>query len=197
MPMLLLQDVEEKLAERLSPESLDHSLRTRDTAVKLAKRHNSDIEKTSLAALLHDYAKDLSNSDLLSESIRLGLRVNWVEERNPYLLHPRVGAALVETELGVVDPEVISAIAKHTYGDTAMSYLDLIVYLADVIEPGRNFYGLDTIRELAKTDLRQAFKHAYLQQILFVFSKGAYVHPTSVEVWNRLLEMERDNERAK
>lgn len=187
-------ELESILESRLSAKSCSHCLRTRDTAVALAKRFGVDEQRAAEAALLHDYAKDLSGLELLRLSEKMGLAVIWVEERNPYLLHARLGAALAEKELGISDPAVLGAIRKHTYGDPFMSDLDKVVYLADVIEPGRKFAGLEEIRELAATDLKRAFKAAYLKQILFVFSKGAFVHPTSVDVWNRLLETENNLE---
>ncbi|MCP6368247.1 bis(5'-nucleosyl)-tetraphosphatase (symmetrical) YqeK, partial [Klebsiella pneumoniae] len=72
------------------------------------------------------------------------------------LWHAPVGAFLVRNEVGITDKEVLDAIAYHTSGRPGMTLLEKIVYVADYIEPGRRFPGVDEVRELAKKDLNAA-----------------------------------------
>lgn len=178
---------QDKLAGRLSEKSFEHCLRTKDTAIRLATRHGVDHYQAAVAGLLHDYTRDYSRSELLSVAREVGLKVNWVEELNPYLLHAPLAAILVQSELGVDDPMIIGAIKKHTIGGLDINDLDRLIFLADVIEPGRNFPDLGAIRELAMDDLRVAFKEAYFKQLQFVLAKRAFIHPLSIKVWNKLL----------
>ncbi|HEX21543.1 MAG TPA: HD domain-containing protein [Actinobacteria bacterium] len=181
---------QDKLVRRLSGKSFEHSLRTKDTATRLAGRHGVNHWQAAIAGLLHDYARDYSRPELLTAARQAGLKIKWVEEKNPYLLHAPLGAVLVHSELGVDDPLIIGAIRKHTIGGLEMNDLDRLVFLADVIEPMRKFPGLAEIRKLADEDLRAAFKEAYFKQLQFVLAKRAFIHPLSIKVWNTMLAEE-------
>jgi len=178
---------QDKLSARLSEKSFKHCLRTKDTALRLAACHGVDRKQAEVAGLLHDYTRDYTRPELLSSAREIGLKIIKVEEMNPYLLHAPLAAALVQKDLGIDDPLIIGAIKKHTIGALEMNDLDRLIFLADVIEPGRNFPGLAEIRELAEMDLSVAFKEAYFKQLEFVLKKRAFIHPLSIKVWNKLL----------
>ncbi len=176
----------DEMKKRVGTAVYEHSRRTSETAAALAVTHGADEGQARLAGLVHDIAKDLQASDLLRLADRYGLKVDPVEEKKPYLLHAAVGAKMVADDLGIDDEQIISAVAKHTFGDTNMSKLDKIIYLADVIEPERRFKGLAEIRKRAEVDLDAAFAAAYRGQMIFIIEKGGYLHPRTVNVWNRI-----------
>lgn len=184
----LKETIKAGLERELSRASLEHTLRTAAAAVHLAEIHDADREAAELAGLCHDIAKDMADSQLLSRARLYGLDIDPVEERKPYLLHAAIGARIATEDYGIEDRRVISAVAKHTFGDTKMDKLDKIVYLADVIEPNRDFKGLDKIRSLAEVDIDSAFAAAYRGQLLFIIEKGGYLHPRTLSVWNQLAE---------
>ncbi len=186
-------EIRRQLSNRLSKANYEHSVRTMETAIKLAGIHGEDVEKTKAAALLHDYSRDLKSEELINASRKAGLDVNWVEEKVPYLLHGPLGAIQVKTDLNIDDSEILSAIRNHTYGSTRMGPLDLIVYLADLIEPARDGVRIGKVRAMARDDLERAFRFSYQVQIGFLVDHGKYIHPKTAEVWNKIIDMENVN----
>ncbi len=185
-----IEELKIVLKKRLSKDSYEHSLRTMDIAIDLADIHGVDTKKAAVAALLHDYARDLSGEELIASSRKAGHNINWVEERLPYLLHAPLGATQVETNLKIDDQDILSAIRKHTYGATQMNPLELTVFLADLIEPSRDGGRIGKVRDEANVDLYKAFKLAYEYQIGKLVAQGRYIHPVTMEVWNKIVDME-------
>ncbi len=157
-------------------------------ADKLAVRWQADTVKARIAAVLHDYAKYENDQALLAYAKESAYTTNQAEEGNPQLLHGPVGAYLVQKHLGVDDPEILSAIAYHNFGKAKMSLLDKIIYLADAIEPGRAYPGVEDLREWAFEDLDKAVLASVRQTIQFVLDKEEYLHPGSVAMWNDMIQ---------
>lgn len=130
-----------------------HSVRVARCADVLAQRHGADAKKARLAGLLHDLARLYTPEMLLAESEARGLPISAAERAHPMLLHAKLGAAIARERFGVDDPQVLSAIEKHTTGAGEMSPLDCIVYLADSLEPGRTFAERGALWDLAAGDL--------------------------------------------
>jgi predicted HD superfamily hydrolase involved in NAD metabolism len=181
-----LAEIENKLRRQLAPEDFGHCQRTAETAVGLARAHSADEQRARLAGLVHDVAKGLDDQELLRLAAEYGLAVNSVERKKPYLLHSAVGARMLVSSYGVDDRQVLQAVERHTFGAPKMSKLDKIIYLADVIEPLREFEGLERVRRLAETDLDAGFAAAYQGQLIFVVRKGGYLHPQTLTVWNEI-----------
>jgi predicted HD superfamily hydrolase involved in NAD metabolism len=133
-----------------------HSVRVARCAELLARRHGVDSCKARLAGMLHDLARLYSPARLLGECQARGLSIDSVERERPVLLHARLGAAIARESFGVEDDEVLSAIEKHTIGADEMSPLDCVVYLADSLEPNRNFPERGELWNLALRDLAGA-----------------------------------------
>jgi len=180
------------LKERLSSKRFEHSLSVSQTASALAYRHGYDSSLAALAGLLHDYARDMSEEDLLDFAEANKLIGHPVERQVPVLLHGPVGAFLVREELGVCDREVIEAIAYHTTGAPGMSALAGIVYLADMIEPLRDFPGVAALRNLAENDLQSAILAGLDSAIGYCMDLGMLIHPISIEARNSLLIQKKD-----
>lgn len=179
--------LKETLKNILKPEHYEHSLRTAETAKQMAHAYGVDEDKAYLAGLLHDYTKSFAPAKLISEAERLGIEINSAERLVPYLLHAKVGARLVESDLKITDKELLSAIEKHTFGATSMTRLDKIVYVADIIEPGRSYAGLDALRQIAFDGLDEVFKAAYMNVVEHLVKAKKVMHPVTVEVWNKLV----------
>lgn len=157
-----------------------HCVRVARSADILAQIHGVDPRKARLAALLHDLARLYSTDRLIDECRRRRLPIDAFERRNPIVLHAPLGAELAREQFGVEDPEVLSAIAKHTLGAEAMSPLDCVVYLADTLEPGRDFANRRKIWDLARVDLRAAMSAAIVDSFVYLASLGREPAPQTL-----------------
>ena len=169
------------LTQALSPKRLAHSLGVEETAEALALRYGADPEKAALAGLVHDCAKDLSENDLCWRGLLLHRRYEEWVEKNPALLHGPVGAIIARDDLGIEDEDVLLAVAWHTTGRAEMNTLEKIIYLADMIEPGRTFPGVEKLRAVAEEDLDEACLKALETVKLFVTGRGLYLAGESTE----------------
>jgi len=172
------------LADWFDKELFAHSLRVRDVAKEMAKHFKVDVEKASLAGLLHDFGRGIREADMLSEAKKLNIPVNYVEKINPCLLHAPLGGKLVVSRLGIKDVDTINAISRHTVGEPQMSDLDMVVYIADMIEPARSFSDLEKIRDFGHKRLLEVFELAYVCTLYHLLKWKKFIHPKSFEVWN-------------
>ena len=178
------------LKTKVNEKRFIHSINTAKVAVMLAKRYGADEEKAYVAGLLHDIAKGQSADSLIKLSIEYGVPVDKYELDNPELMHGKIGAAIIKKELGICDEEILSAIEWHTTGHGNMSLLEKIVYLADIIEPGRKFTETDSIRQIAYEDIDAAMMLCLKHVMSFVKNKGFSLHPKSIEAYNYLNNQE-------
>ena len=103
------------------------------------------------------------------------------------VLHAPVGAYVAKERYGVVDNEVLCAIRRHTVGAEDMSLLDAIVYVADMIEPGRKYFdGLDRARAMARKDIFQAAALCGKLTRSFNKGKGAKMHPVTEKMIEKI-----------
>lgn len=169
-----------RLKQQLSDRRLLHSLLVAYTARGLARLHGIDPEQAALAGLLHDCAKcmPLSQMQQLARENRLLMDKETLQSEN--LLHGPVGAVVAERDYGVSQEPVLSAIRCHTTGKVGMLPLDMILYLADKIEPSRRSYpALETVRRLAQTDLAAAMLYSLASTLSYVRSQKTVPHPTT------------------
>lgn len=182
--MLSEDEIKRRLEKMISRRRLIHCLGVQTTAVKLARLHGSDRQKASIAGLVHDCARDLSHDTLIEMVERFRIVADEIELGEPALLHAPVGAELARVEFGIDDEEILSAIRLHTTGDSGMSLLDKIIYLADYIEPGRSYAGAGKLRRLAMEDFGRALIVATNQTIAYVIRRGGLIHPRTVDARN-------------
>ncbi|MGI6315998.1 MAG: nicotinate (nicotinamide) nucleotide adenylyltransferase [Christensenellales bacterium] len=169
---------ESRLAAAVKPSTFRHSLGVQETAIVLAKKWNVNAEQASLAGLLHDCAKGLPEEELLARLRQWGYPRLSEETKYLPVLHAPAGAYLAREAYGVEDEAVLNAIARHTVPEPEMTDLDKVIFLSDMIEPGRKDYpGLSALREEAFIDLRQAYVHGLASTISHCREKGMPVHP--------------------
>lgn len=179
--------LQRQLSETLDEKRYKHSLGVSITAEQLAKRFGVSPEKARLAGLLHDCAREYPVSQM--EGIAEGLQLEFTElERSaPILLHALIGAELAGTKYLVADPEIKQAIRLHSTGGAGMSKLDKVVYLADMIEPARDYPEVGALRRIAERDLNEALLEALEQSIRFIIKKRSVLHPGTLEARNEIL----------
>ena len=142
----------EKILEHLDEHRVAHVAGCESEAVRLAMHWGEDPELAAEAGILHDITKSLSFDEQLQLCEKYGIINDNSELEAPKLLHAKTGAALARDLFGVSDT-VYAAIRWHTTGKPDMSLFEKILYLADYIEPTRDFEGIDELRELAFSDL--------------------------------------------
>lgn len=171
---------------KIGEKRFKHSLNTAKEAVSLAKRYNADEDKAYIAGLLHDVAKGLPKQELEAAASENNIEIDKYEKLNPELIHGKIGAAMVKRDLGINDEEILSAIKWHTTGYKNMTLLEKIIYLADIIEPGRNFKETDELRAIAYKDIDDAMIFGLRHVMKFVKSKELTLHPNSLEAYESL-----------
>lgn len=165
-----LEELRREVRGRMSEKRYRHTLGVEKTAACLAERFGEDVYQARTAALLHDLTKALDYEEQLKLCGRYGIITDY-GENGKALLHADTAAALARQEFGVSE-ETAQAVAYHTTGAPGMTALDKIVYLADCIEPGREYPGVEKLRRLCKKDLDQAMICSLRQSIEHIQSKG-------------------------
>ncbi|MBA3425330.1 MAG: bis(5'-nucleosyl)-tetraphosphatase (symmetrical) YqeK [Rubrobacteraceae bacterium] len=166
---------------RLSDKRYGHTQRVAETAERLASLHGLDTYRTRLAALLHDAARETGAEEFLRISEEWDMPVGQPERESPMLLHGPVAAELARRDLGVEDEEVLKAIRVHTTGAPDMGPVALAVFVADAIEPGRNYPSVARLRDLAEEDLREVAAEALRRAIAHNEERSRETHPASQE----------------
>lgn len=159
----------------MQPGRIPHVQGCEAEAVKLAGRYGADEDEAREAAILHDITKALTLEDQLQLCRNYDIMTDAVEQAEVKLLHSKTGAALAREQFGVSD-RVSDAICWHTTGREDMMLLEKIIYIADYIEPTRDFEGVDELRRLAYTDLDRALVKGLQMSIDDMKSRGIVPH---------------------
>ncbi len=154
--MITAEEAKRLAKKNLSHKRYEHTCNVRRLAVKLARAHGANEERAALAALLHDIAKDLARDRLLQIFTENAIIAENVTQRPFPVWHGVAAAILAQTEYGVDDPEILSAIRCHTTGKAGMTQLDKIIYLADMASEERTYPEAPQLRKHALEDLDRA-----------------------------------------
>jgi predicted HD superfamily hydrolase involved in NAD metabolism len=172
----------------LTKKRFEHSVRVAETAVRLAQIYNVSSEKAELASIFHDYCKYRS----LDEMKRIIQTTYLPKDLLLYhheLWHGPVASIMIEQEYGIKDDAIQSAIYCHTTGRANMSDLELIIFVADYIEPGRSFPGLDEVRDMATQDLIKAAWMVSQNTINYLMEKKNRIYPDTFHAYNDLTRL--------
>lgn len=186
----------EALIEAVSTQMPDkrwkHTLGVMESSIKLAERYGADPVRAEEAAILHDVAKYWPVDSMKEIIEQNGLSAELLRH-DKQLWHAEVGAFVAERDYGITDPEVIAAIRFHTSGRVGMSLLEKIVCLADYIEPGRDFPGVENIRKLAKVSLEEGLVAGFDSTISLLLEKRRIIFPLTVLARNDLVRLLEEN----
>ena len=180
-----IKEIETDLSNKLSKKRFIHTLGVVNSAMYLAKKYGANIEDAHLAALLHDCAKEiplLEMRDLVAD-----LPCDQDMLHSGALLHGLAGMVLANTQYGVTNPDILEAIRVHTTGKENMSKLDKIIFLADYIEPNRNFPGVNDIRLAAEQSLDAGVICGFDMTIRHLIDSGDSIYPLTILSRNDLL----------
>lgn len=160
-----------------------HCVRVSETAKKLARLNNYSENKAALAGFVHDYAKQVPVEEyrkvIKNENFDQDL-LNW----NRAIWHGIVGTYFIKKDLKITDPEILQAVRRHTTADIEMTTLDKIVFMADFIEPGRDFPGVDEARKITYNDLDEGVGYQLAHTLEFLIEQRNKIYPRTLEAYN-------------
>ncbi len=185
-----LQAVQTWVKSQVSARRFNHIQGVAQTARRLAIRYHLPLSKALWAAWLHDCGKELSKKAMKSWLRKSRFRLDADETEMPGLWHPHVGAAIALKKWGIRDPQTLEAIKCHTLGHPGMGPLAQLIFVADFIEPGRNFPGVIVVRRTANKSLPDAVLMKASMTIAFLTQKKMRVHPRLLDTWNSFLKTE-------
>jgi predicted HD superfamily hydrolase involved in NAD metabolism len=184
---MTIDEIKEKLRGGLSPKRFKHSLGVMDTAVKLAVLYGVDVSKAEMAGLLHDCAREIKVEEVLRICKEHNIAVDDICAMQPKLLHGPVGSVVARKEYGIEDEEILGAIYCHTTGRKDMKALDKIIFLADYIEPGRDFSGVEKVREAVFEDLDKGMVISLVTIIKHLVKKRELIQLDTIDTWNYMM----------
>ena len=187
---LPMDELEQAVISLLKPGRVRHVLGCRDTAVELAKRWGADVTDAARAGLLHDITKALDGPLQLTLCGEYGILLDHFSTKNPKTLHALTGSLVAERIFGE-NPAVVSAIRYHTTGKADMKLLEKIIYVADYMEPNRDFPGVERLRTLAFADIDGALKLGLEMTLAHLKKQGSEVSPESREALEWLKRKEK------
>ena len=156
-------------------------MRVARLAERLAAAHGENTSRARTAGMLHDLARLYSAERLMRECEARGMTIDAFERETPIVLHARLGAELAREHFGITDEAILSAIARHTVGAAGMSRLDAIVYLADGLEPGRDFQQRAGLESLAFRSLDDAMIAVIRSSFAYLSAKNLPVAPQTLQ----------------
>ena len=137
------------------------------------------------SAILHDCTKYLDLDEQLALCAQYQIPLDEMERSAVKLLHAKTGAAIAKYVYGESD-QVYQAIFYHTTGRAGMSRMEKILYLADYIEPNRDFPEVEEMRALAYQDLDRAVAMGAALSIQEMQEKQYPLHPNTLECYQSL-----------
>lgn len=172
------------VARHVSKKRFRHIQGVVETAKGLAFQHGADPDRAEAAAWLHDVYREKTESELAGLAQDAGMSL---PDGDPETWHGPVTAARLERDFGVAGPDIAHAVACHTTGCVDMPLLTRVLYVADAVEPGRDYPGIEALRALAAEDLTQAVRRVAEESIRFLLDEGKTIALVTVEMRNRLL----------
>ena len=110
-----------------------------------------------------------------------------VEEINKSLWHSIIAPIVAKEKLGIEDEEILSSLRWHTTGKEDMTTLEKIIYIADMIEPTRDFDGLEELRNITFNNLDDGVLAGLTHTMKFLLSKNSLMDENTVKARNYLL----------
>lgn len=163
---------------QLEKKRFEHTLRVREVAIELAEQNNISKQDAELAAIFHDCAKNYSQPKLRRLILQSRLPKDLLHYHHE-LWHGPVGSILVERDFGITNPAILQAIRFHTTGRGSMSQLDMVIFVADYIEPQRCFPGVDEVRKMSDKNLLKAAWMVSRNTIQYLIKNGAKIYRSS------------------
>ena len=182
------EQMTDELRTRVSEKRFAHIMGVADTCARLAEEYGVDCATARLAGLLHDWDKVYDNAGIQARVRELDMLDDldpWVVQHMPQVLHGPTAARALERAYPQIPREILHAIDVHTTAAEHMSPLDKVLYIADAIEPNRQFGRIDELRALVgKASLDELFFATYEYWVFMLFERRKPLHPDTIRIWN-------------
>ncbi len=185
--------IKDYLKNNMSGKRYQHTLRVVETATNLTV-DKDQVQKVRIAALCHDLCKGNSNSKL-QELVK---KSNWplksFEWSKESLLHGPASAYLTEKKFDIKDRQILEAIRYHTIGHPELDLIAKIVFLADKLEPGRDYPKRAEIYNLASKNIDKAILKLTNHNLKYLMDRNIEIHPNLILFRNSILGGKNNNE---
>lgn len=171
----------EYLNNSIGSKRLKHSTRVMDTAIELARTYGVPVKKTRIASILHDCGRIKGNISLEEYFNRMNIILDSETSLNTNLHHAVLGRYIAYDLFCITDLDILNAIRYHTTGRVGMSILEKIVYLADAIEPKREYEGIDEIRIMAYRDIDEAM-------VMSIVNTCSYLNRCKIDIHQNTID---------
>ncbi len=165
-----VSEINKNVKSIMSKSRYNHSLRVADLAVKLAKQHGVSKKKMRKAALLHDvgyfYVKDKKKAGLKHAAI----------------------SVMYARHIGINNKDILDAIKYHTIASVKMNKFAKILFLADKLEVGRKFEGVDIIRKVAFVDIDLALLLVIESTDKYLKKQNSKIHKSTIILYRSLVK---------
>lgn len=196
------QTMKARLKDRVGPKRYKHSKNVAKTAQQLAEVYGLDPLQARMAGLVHDWDKCYRNDEASRRARELQVSLDpIIIDEMPWLLHGPTAAAALSREFPEWGADTFQAIARHTCGAADMAPLDCVIYVADIIEPGRDFgpnSGLDELRSLVgHVPLRELYYQAFKFTFRYLLENDHRLFPETIDIWDALTVQHAQWEQAR
>lgn len=191
-----IDEAQQAIKDILPEKRYIHSVGVSETAGKLAEKYGANEKKARLAGMLHDIVKYFSDDELKAMILRKPGTWSDCLEYSDKLWHAPAGAIYVEKMYGIADLDILNPMIYHTTGRKQMTLPEKIIFLADYIEPSRDFPGVDEVREAAEQNLDTAVLLELQKTITHLLSKQQSVYPKTFEAYNDLVREQNKQENS-
>ncbi|MBC6369323.1 bis(5'-nucleosyl)-tetraphosphatase (symmetrical) YqeK [uncultured Lactobacillus sp.] len=176
-------EIVSKEKSNMTEDRFEHCIGVSKTAKKLAELNQYDEDKAALAGFIHDYAKQVSVEEYREVIKTKGFDqdlLNW----NRSIWHGIVGIYFIQRDLKINDSEILTAVRRHTTADVEMTTLDKIVFMADYIEPGRSFPGVEEARKITYANIDRGVGYQLAHTLEFLIEKRNKIYPRTLDAYN-------------
>ena len=172
-----------------------HSVSTGIFMEQYAEIAGADPKAAYFAGTYHDLAKDLPLEEMVRLSQSMKKRdlypIDYFDYKvqNPSLLHGVAATEILYTEYGISDLSILKAIAHHTTGGAGLDNLAKWTFLADFIEPLRDFKDAVKIRKIITKEhnFPKAMSLAYMSLLQNLLDKHRNICPESLDGYNEAI----------
>ncbi len=154
------------------------------TALRKAKELGLDENKVETACVLHDCAKYTDYKKVEGFVLPSGVP-------EP-VIHAFLGAFIAEKVLRVDDAEVVDAIRYHTSGKPDMSTLGKLVFVADMIEKGRDYDGVDELRKAYEGDFEECFEKCLSEEVGHLLNKKNNIYIETLNAYDYYVKNKKE-----